>query len=168
MRSRAALEREKMRTGHHWQIGIVALLAAVALLTACTRASGSSAPGASGSSAQMPSCENLVLGDPATGEELFRHTLQMTSGRAPTCITCHAVDAGEPEMVGPTLRGVAITAGTRIADTPAEQYLCNSIIRPNDYIVSGYSSGIMPRTYVLYLSQQQVNDLVAYMATLEQ
>jgi cytochrome c2 len=141
--------------------GLIAL-ALLTLLAACGGAGGASAP-------QTPTCENIVLGDAAAGEELFHNTLRQTGGRAPKCIACHAVDDAEMENVGPGLLGVANAAATRVPDQTAEQYLCESILYPREYIVEGYPEDIilMPVTYPGVLTQQQVNDLVAYMMTLE-
>jgi mono/diheme cytochrome c family protein len=140
------------------------LIALLALLAAC-----SSNPGAI-SNQEPPSCdaEALAPGDPAIGEALFRRTLQQSGGRAPTCATCHVVRPDEPEIVGPGIHGIASSAANRLQEQSAREYLCTSIIAPNDYIVPGYNAGIMPRIYGLYLSQEQVNDLVAYMLTLEE
>lgn len=144
-----------------WQA--LPLLVLLGLLAACT-----SNPGAI-SNEEPPSCEAEVLapGDPAAGEELFRRTLQASGGRAPTCATCHVVSPDEPPIVGPGIHGIASTAASRQQEQSAQEYLCTSIIAPNDYIATGYNAGIMPRVYGLYLSQEQVNDLVAYMLTLE-
>jgi cytochrome c len=149
-----------MRAPYGWQVEVLLLflLLLLALLTGCTSSPGSA-------SNQGPSCDALAPGDPAAGEQLFRETLRLTG--APTCITCHVVDAGEPEMVGPGLTSIAVTADVRLAEESAETYVCRSILAPNEYIVSGYNAGIMPRTYPLYLSQQQLNDLTTYLMTLK-
>jgi mono/diheme cytochrome c family protein len=149
------------RQRHYGVSGLMALVL-LALLAACGGAGGAGAP-------QAPTCENIVLGDATAGEELFHHTLRVTGGRAPKCIACHAVDDAEMENVGPGLLGIASTAANRVPDQTAEQYLCESILYPREYIVEGYPEDIilMPVTYSTVLTQQQVNDLVAYMMTLE-
>lgn len=105
------------------------------------------------------------LGDAEQGRELFVNTLALTG--SPNCISCHVVEAGEIAIVGPALVGIATLASQRDPNLTAEEYLYRSIVVPNEYIVSGYSAGIMPRTYGLYLSREQIGDLLAYMLTLD-
>jgi cytochrome c2 len=119
--------------------------------------------------ASIPNCDNVVLGDPEAGEELFRHTLRMTGGKAPTCMSCHEVDNNEQLSVGPGLAGIADIAGSRVPDLTAEEYLCRAIIAPREHIVAGYPEDniLMPITYGATLTQQQINDLIAYLLTLD-
>ncbi len=119
--------------------------------------------------ASLPNCDNLVLGDPEAGEELFRQTLRLTGGKAPTCLSCHEVDNNEQLSVGPGLRGIADIAGSRVPDLSAEAYLCQAIVAPREHIVAGYPEDniLMPITYGATLTQQQINDIVAYLLTLD-
>ncbi len=105
------------------------------------------------------------LGDAEQGRELFVNTLALTG--SPNCIACHVVEAGEVAIVGPALVGIASLASQRDPNLTAEEYLYRSIVVPNEYIVTGYNAGIMPRTYGLYLSREQIGHLLAYMLTLE-
>lgn len=104
-------------------------------------------------------------GDPAAGKDLFHNTQEMTG--APTCSTCHPVEPGQPDIDGPNLSSVALRAGQRVPDQSAEAYLRESIVDPYAYVLPGYQSGIMIRNYEEYLSPQQIDDLVAYLMTLE-
>jgi cytochrome c553 len=119
--------------------------------------------------ASLPNCANVVPGDPEAGEELFRHTLRVTGGKAPTCMSCHEVDNNEQLSVGPGLRGIANVAGSRVPELSAEEYLCRAIVAPREHIVEGYPEDniLMPITYGATLTQQQINDLIAYMLTLD-
>lgn len=150
-----------MRRGIRWLAGLLALLP-LTILAAC------GSPGAS-TTAQSASCDAVAVGDAAAGEELFRHTLSLTNGRGPNCLTCHALETDAPETVGPGLRGIANVAGSRVPALSAEEYLCQSILYPREYIVEGYPDDIilMPVTYGAALSQQQLNDLITYMLTLD-
>jgi cytochrome c553 len=114
-------------------------------------------------------CENIVPGDAEAGEELFRQTLRLSGGKAPTCMSCHEVDNNEQLSVGPGLRGVADVAGSRVPELSAEEYLCRAIVAPREHIVAGYPEDniLMPITYGATLTQQQINDLVAYLLTLD-
>jgi hypothetical protein len=67
--------------------------------------------------------------------------------------------------VGPSLAGVGARAGTRRPDYTAEMYLYESIVYPNAYVVPTFVGGIMPRDYRQRLSEQEIGDLVAFLAT---
>jgi nitric oxide reductase subunit C len=96
---------------------------------------------------------------------------------AGACASCHALAPGVA-LVGPSLAGVATRAGERPRD-PAyggaadsvEAYLRESILEPNRYLVPGerYAAGgrsFMPEMYGQTLAPGQIDDLVAYLATL--
>jgi cytochrome c len=69
-------------------------------------------------------------------------------------------------LVGPSLGGIANVAGQMVSGQSAEEYLHESIVSPDAYVVEGFQSGIMPSNYGTQLSEQQINDLVAYLMTL--
>ena len=77
-------------------------------------------------------------------------------------------------LIGPSMIGIADRAGTRVAGQSAEEYLHNSILLPNDYLVPNtdtriFAAGgasLMFQQYADYLSDEDVNNLVAYMLTL--
>jgi nitric oxide reductase subunit C len=96
---------------------------------------------------------------------------------AGACASCHSLAPGTT-LVGPSLAGVATAAAERIAAPgysggarSAEAYLRESVLEPSRYVVPGerYGGGgrsLMPDTYAQALSSEQVDDLVAYLATL--
>jgi len=102
--------------------------------------------------------EEGVAGDPAAGEQVYH---QMAS---PACDTCHSLEAGE-SLVGPSLNGIGAAAATRVDGMSAEEYLRQAIVEPNAHVAEGLSSNIMPATYGTQLSEQQINDLVAFLLT---
>jgi mono/diheme cytochrome c family protein len=108
--------------------------------------------------------ETAVSGNAANGEAIFNGTI-LVSGAAP-CIACHQV-SGTVAVVGPNLAGIAGQAENRIAGVSAADYLHESIVAPNSYIVEGFSTGIMSLNYADTLSEEQVADLVAYLLTLD-
>jgi cytochrome c551/c552 len=74
------------------------------------------------------------------------------------CGNCHTFQpAGTTGTVGPDLSEVL--AGQDAA------FIRESIVDPNAEIASGYSAGVMPETYEDQLSPQQLNDLVAFLAS---
>jgi mono/diheme cytochrome c family protein len=91
------------------------------------------------------------------------------------CAACHILST-----VGPAWMPAAGTAGigartqTRLTDPAysgaaktAEQYLLESIVDPNVYVVSGFTSGIMPTNFADRATPQDAADLIAYMLTLK-
>ncbi len=72
------------------------------------------------------------------------------------CGSCHTfAPAGATGTVGPNLGEVL--AGKDAA------FIHESIVDPNAEIASGFSAGIMPQNYGQELSQQQLDDLVAFL-----
>ena len=74
------------------------------------------------------------------------------------CAGCHALaDAGSTATTGPdldtTLKG------------KDDAFIRTSIVDPNAVIAKGFSAGIMPQSFGQSLSQQQLDGLVAYLAT---
>ncbi len=51
-------------------------------------------------------------------------------------------------------------------DVSSEAYLRNAIVAPGYLKVEGYETGIMPKTYAQTLKPGQINDLIAYLLTL--
>lgn len=104
-----------------------------------------------------------VDGDAAAGQELF-NTLIAETGFS--CMACHNA-ASEDRLVGPGLLNVAARAAARVEGQDAITYLRNSILHPNDYLVETYPENLMPQVYANLFSEQQVNDLIAYLLTLQ-
>ena len=107
-------------------------------------------------------------GDAQAGEELYSQT---SIGSTPGCITCHSVeptdDPLQPSPVGPSHYGVADRAGDYTENQSAEEYLRESIVEPDAHIVGGFTAGVMYQNYADDLTEQQIDDLVAYLMTLE-
>jgi len=124
----------------------------IGLLVACS--SNTSDPG-----------DSNKAGNPAKGESLF---MQITLGEklAPGCITCHSVEPGKT-MIGPSMAGIAGLAREAIPGINAEQYLRIAIMNPDEHLADGFPPGIMYLKYSEDLTQEQVNDLVAYILTLK-
>ncbi len=103
--------------------------------------------------------ETLPSGDASRGASLFT---QAVNG-APSCNTCHTLDGSN--LVGPSLKGFAVVAATRIEGISATDYAHNSIIKPTSYVVSGFPN-LMYGQYAQQLTPQQTADLIAYVLTL--
>jgi cytochrome c2 len=122
---------------------------------ATQRAAEATATPEPGSAAALP-------GDPAAGEVLFV-TFQAQANFA--CNSCHHA-ASEDRLIGPGLLHVGQRAATRVEGQSAEEYLRNSILHPNDYVVPDYPANLMPLVYVDIFTEEEVNNLVAYLLTL--
>jgi len=78
------------------------------------------------------------------------------------CGNCHVFrPAGSTGAIGPGLDN--LVADAEKAGVPLEEYVKESIVDPNAYIVPGYQQGVMPGTYKDTLSPQVVQALVQYL-----
>ncbi|MFN2117809.1 MAG: c-type cytochrome [Candidatus Promineifilaceae bacterium] len=136
----------------------VLVLCLVLLLTACGGGGGDQA-------ASEGSESSTSVGDAANGKELYEMTV-IGSASAPGCITCHSL---EPDvvLVGPSHAGVGARAATYQEGVDAETYLRESITDPDAHIVEGFTPGVMYQNYAEDLTARQINDLVAYLITLQ-
>ena len=97
------------------------------------------------------------------GKSLFNQT---TIGATAGCKTCHSLEAGTV-IVGPSLAGIATRAATTVPGLSAEEYLRQSILVPDAYVVKEFPASIMPNGWAKQLSQEQVDQLVAYLLTIK-
>ena len=135
----------------------VLVLALVVLLAACGSGGDQAATEGDGGSTSV--------GDAAKGKELYEQTV-IGSASAPGCITCHSL---EPDvvLVGPSHAGLANRAGSYQEGVGAEDYLRESITNPDAHLVEGFTPGVMYQNYAEDLSAREINDLVAYLMTLQ-
>lgn len=105
--------------------------------------------------------EVVVAAD--AGRELFESkTRDARSG----CVICHSLEA-DRTLVGPSLAGIADVAGSRVPGLDAEAYLRQSLVEPDAYVVDGFPSGQMLPDLADTLTPAQIDQLVAFMLTLE-
>ncbi len=97
-------------------------------------------------------------GNAANGKTLFNGV--------GTCNTCHDATSGI-QIVGPSLKGVATRAATRKPGMAAEDYLRESLLKPNAFVVQGFPSGVMPQNFAQMLNSKQIDDIIAYLLTLK-
>jgi len=105
-----------------------------------------SACGGSGDTADDPT---------AAGKALFAETI---IGVQAGCSTCHSLDA-DTVIVGPSMAGI----GSR-SDAAA---IRESILDPNAVLVDGFPADTMPPVWGDELSDEQVDQLVAYLLSLK-
>lgn len=84
------------------------------------------------------------------------------------CVACHNVDG--TRGVGPSWKGIYGAEGHQSADgktvTVDENYLRESILNPNAFVVNSFPAGVMP-TYQGQLSEEQVNALIEFIKSLK-
>jgi mono/diheme cytochrome c family protein len=83
------------------------------------------------------------------------------------CGGCHVLGALSAGVVGPPLTNIGTISATRVAGTSAEEYIRQSILNPNVFIVEGFAEGIMPQNWDELLSEDELNDLVAFLLAQE-
>lgn len=124
--------------------------------------------GAEAATANAPAASNEPV---AQGQALFNAT-------PPGCSACHSLSPGV-NLAGPTLANMATRAAQVLQDPgyrgqakDVAGYIRESIVAPNAYVVEGptYAAGgrsFMPGHFGKELSAQQIDHLVAYLASLK-
>jgi cytochrome c oxidase subunit 2 len=84
------------------------------------------------------------------------------------CQSCHSNDGSR--LVGPSWQGIcgsqeSLADGSTVTIDPA--YLYESIVNPGAKIVEGYPAGVMPQTYGTDLTDDQINDIIEYICSLQ-
>ncbi len=78
------------------------------------------------------------------------------------CGSCHMFKpAGSKGQIGPGLDNLA--ADAQKAGQPLADYVKQSIVDPNAYLVPGFQKGVMPTTFGQSLSAPQIDALVKYL-----
>ncbi len=107
----------------------------------------------------------------AIGEHLFRTAV-------PVCTACHSLQPGV-QLAGPSMAGMAERAAQTLASpdytgsaTDVEGYLRESIVTPSAHLVPGAmfsaeGTSFMPNTYADSLTDEEVDQLVAFLGTLK-
>lgn len=106
--------------------------------------------------------EPLAVGDPKRGREIFETGGGVISGGM-RCAYCHSLDG--TVNTGPSLQGIAAQSGSRVPELAAVEYLRQSIVDPSTYIVAGFDDNRMSKAYKFFLSDEEINDLVAFLLT---
>ncbi len=138
---------------------VLLVLALSLLLAAC--GGGGSEP-ASDSAGVAPRSGS---GNVANGEKLYKQPV-IGKSSAPGCNTCHSLDEGVV-LVGPSHAGMGTRAATAVSGQSAEDYLRESITNPNAHVTEGYAQGVMYQNYGTDLTEQEINDLVAFLMSLK-
>ena len=103
---------------------------------------------------------NEVLGSPVSGELLYDAEFG--------CTDCHRNGASAPDTVGTATRiqDERLTL-PQFAGYSLEQYIVESVTRSGDFVVDGFSSGLMPTNFGVRMTDQQLADIVSFLLTQE-
>jgi len=81
------------------------------------------------------------------------------------CAGCHNLNEDQTDdnqgQPGPHMANLAETAATH--GTDAETYILTSIVNPNAEVVSGYIANLMPQNFADQLSEEEINNMVAWL-----
>ncbi len=100
--------------------------------------------------------------NPARGEELFR--LYVPEARY-ACISCHLQDSAQ-SLLGPGLRNIGVSAAKCDPEQSLEDYLRESLLDPDVWLVPGFAAEVMPSVYAELWNEREIEDLVAWLLTL--
>ncbi len=104
-----------------------------------------------------------VVSSADAGESLyFETTLGVNTG----CRVCHSLDPGVV-IIGPSFDGVATAAIGRVPGLTAEEYIRQSIVDPDAFVVGGFEPGVMLPNFEDTLTEEQIDNLVAFLLTFE-
>lgn len=117
---------------------------------------------------EAPAAGGEVEGDAANGQVVFT-TQHSTDKGTWSCAMCHSVTPDEARLIGPGLWNVSLHAETRVEGMSAFDYIHESIVHPDAFIVPGdppFPQGLMPSNWEEVLTPEELNDVIAYLYTL--
>jgi cytochrome c len=106
------------------------------------------------------------------GQALFHGAASVEDANFRPCTTCHYLQADRGVLVGPNMAGVADRAGSRVPGLSAENYVRQSIVSHDAFVVEGFEEGVMlgivGEDFGEMLSEEDIDALVAYLLTLHE
>ena len=112
---------------------------------------------------QSPIDRLVAVRNPDNGAALFQ-TFQDAANYS--CANCHS-PTSEKKLIGPGLLNIKDRGAKRVPGQSAAEYIYQSIIDTNAYIVEGFDSNLMPANWADIYSDLEIFDIVAYLMTLE-
>lgn len=76
------------------------------------------------------------------------------------CVTCHTAPGVEGGDMGPNLTALKAEAGKRKKGLSPEQYVAESLVSPNAFVVKGFEPDMMPGDYASRLTVAELNLIV--------
>lgn len=109
-----------------------------------------------------------IQGDSFNGQLLYNGLETGLDGTELGCAGCHTGGASGPLTAGTWTRITEIRLSEPgLEDYTAEQYLVESILHPNAYLVDDWGA-VMPQNYGMRLDTQQLADLLAFIQSQDQ
>lgn len=112
-------------------------------------------------------------GDPVAGQAIFQTQYVLPDGSMWACISCHSVSDNEMVLIGSPLYNIGSRAETRVEGESVVEYLHNAIVNPDAFIVPVPTGSPlqqwslpMPSGFGEVLSEQDLDNLIAYLLTL--
>ncbi|NJN68084.1 MAG: hypothetical protein HC884_15920 [Chloroflexaceae bacterium] len=106
------------------------------------------------------------------GQALFHGLESAPHPNFRPCTTCHYFQADRGVLVGPNMSGVADRAGSRVPGLSASDYLRQSIVTHDAFVVEGFEAGVMlsivGEDFGTMLPAEDIDALVAYLLTLHE
>ena len=88
------------------------------------------------------------------GEQVFKNN---------GCIGCHTLGSISSGTVGPNLTHIGTVAATRKPGVSADDYIKESILTPNAYVVQGFPQSVMPQNFGQVIKPDDLSDLLAFL-----
>ncbi|HRE25942.1 MAG TPA: cytochrome c [Anaerolineales bacterium] len=99
---------------------------------------------------------------PAQAQSLPEDSAGATVFSTSGCKGCHTLTTSS-SPVGPSLAGLGARAGGTVPGLSAEDYVRESILEPDDYVVPGYPDHVMPADLGARLSEAELDALIAFL-----
>ena len=106
-----------------------------------------------------------VAVSPSDGDAPVGSGLEIYTGVG-TCYTCHKIESVPQAVgvIGPDQTNIGTDGANRIPGMSAEEYIRQSIVEPDAYLVEGYAGGLMaPLVTAANLSEDQIDALVEFL-----
>lgn len=79
------------------------------------------------------------------------------------CGGCHTIDGLSAGIVGPNLTQIGAVAETRAPGVAAADYIRQSILDPNAFVVEDFPNNVMPPNFSELITPEQLDDLIAFL-----
>lgn len=79
------------------------------------------------------------------------------------CIGCHTLGSISSGTVGPNLTHIGTVGATRKPGMSAADYVKESILNPNAYVVQGFPQSVMPQNFSQVIKPDDLSDLIAFL-----
>ena len=109
----------------------------------------------------------VTVGEPERGRQIWEDGGGALAVSSDGCSACHSLDGSE-KVAGtraPTWRGISALAGDRVPGLSVAEYLRESILDPSAYVVEGYTDNLMSKGFRIFLTDEDIDGLVAFLLT---